>query len=504
MTSNNGSIHQFAIGAGPPVIEERLDLTLIDGYIKGQRMTPENSEGSVMFPLPPDKAMENYRRALGKTAALQDRPDEATSRQINELISPIREALLRAVPEPMRRRMATEGAGQTRNLITIELTLLDSGLEKYPWELIADPSSLCGGATDIIVWRSIQFPFDPPVRKRWTNNLLITGTAAMLRVTPFIHDELAWIKNELNDYHDIQVFCHPGVTPNIRRLLKEHHPVVFHLVAHATSSSIQFQARPGPTLKELQIDPRFVATDLGRSGVWMAVFNCCDSATSPSYDRRPPAYEIAERSGAATIGMAGLIQPYIGGLFATTFYRCLARGFSAVQAYHEAICCIRDHDTYSTMWSIPVMYATTTNVIPFPIDDQARRRLDFEQMRLQVKALDRELQTLVRGNYHRPGEWAKQTAVPLQRTACIGSCLTAATVIRTAATPDERRRRYYITDARHEFRSALHATATSLSRLSALSVGAAERRKALRELSIHRARHKRIFETLDELFNEMC
>ena len=90
-----------------------------------------------------------------------------------------------------------------------------------------------------------------------------------------------------------------------------------------------------------------------------------------------PAGEIAALSGAATIGMAGQLNPAMGRLFAFTFYRSLAQGFSALHAYHEAVRGIRDHGTYSAMWSIPVMCASSPNVIPFPVSPEARARLGF-------------------------------------------------------------------------------------------------------------------------------
>ena len=170
-------------------------------------------------------------------------------------------------------------------------------------------------------------------------------------------------------------------------------------MAHATSESFRFQAQCGPTYRELNIHPKLVAAELGRFGVGLAVFDCCDSASAPFDGSRPPVYDIAERTGAATIGMAGLVHPYMGGLFSAIFYRNLANGFSVLQAYHEAVCGVREHGIDSAMWSIPVIYSGTTNVIPFPVGDEAQARLGFEQIRLHVKELDNELSSWQREGF---------------------------------------------------------------------------------------------------------
>ena len=326
--------------------------------------------------------------------------------------------------------------------------------------------------------------------------------AVMGWVGPFAHDELAWIKGELSGHHHLEVFGYPNISSSFKELLEKHRPAAFHLTAHAASESPQFQTEPRLIFKELNINHKFLARELRRNGVWIAVFNCCDSATPPPDGRRPPAYEIAEVSGAVTIGMAGLIQPYMGGLFATTFYRCLARGFSAVQAYHEAVCSIRDHDIYSTMWSVPVMYASTSNVIPFPADDEARARLGIEQIRLHVKTLDLELQNLAEENSRSSGEWADQAATPILRTECIRSYLTAVAAARPAAAGDGRRRLRHLDKARDDLRSAMCATATALARLGDPDVGGPERQAVLRELPCDITLHQDIHETLDDLLGK--
>ena len=148
------------------------------------------------------------------------------------------------------------------------------------------------------------------------------------------------------------------------------------------------------------------------------------------------------------------------------------------------------------------MYASTSNVIPFPADDEARARLGIEQIRLHVKTLDLELQNLAEENSRSSGEWADQAATPILRTECIRSYLTAVAAARPAAAGDGRRRLRHLDKARDDLRSAMCATATALARLGDPDVGGPERQAVLRELPRHRTRHQDILETLDDLLGK--
>ena len=238
MISNPSPAESSVTGAGPPLLEERLDLNLTEAGIHSLRKTPGGPSEIVELAVPPEKAMDDYLLALSKTARLRDPPDDATARRIHELVVPMQQALLAAVPQAARDRIATEGSGQTRKLVAIELSLLSPQLEKYPWELLSEPAALWGDATSVIVWRRVQPRRDAPKRERWSSNLLLAGTATMLRATPYVRDELVWIKDELKGYRELHVFDYPDIQPNFQPLLYNHRPVAFHLVAHSTSKYI--------------------------------------------------------------------------------------------------------------------------------------------------------------------------------------------------------------------------------------------------------------------------
>jgi hypothetical protein len=137
-----------------------------------------------------------------------------------------------------------------------------------------------------------------------------------------------------------------------------------------------------------------------------------------------------------------------------------------------------------------------SNVIPFP-GCNGPARVGFEQIRLHVEALDRELQTLALGYPWSPGEWARQTAIPIVRTECIRSYLTAAGAVPPTAMMGRYRWRC-LTRARNDLLSALSATRISLTRMGEPGLGPAGRQEVLDKLPRHRDQQRRILRKLEK------
>jgi hypothetical protein len=140
-------------------------------------------------------------------------------------------------------------------------------------------------------------------------------------------------------------------------------------------------------------------------------------------------------------------------------------------------------------------------VIPVPAGREARTDFGLQRVRLHARALDRELERLARGNYRSAGQWASRAAIPIVRTVCITRYLAVAADC-PAVTAEERRRRWCLDQAREELRSALSATARSLTRLGDPAIGMAERREVLAELPAYLTQQRRILGTLNELFDQ--
>ena len=482
--------------SGPPQVRERLELALVDGEIHSLRHTPGRSQ--LVKLAVPDAELERYRLALARTARREDPPDDQFRQRIGELTRPLQAALQGAIPSEARERMASRDQGSVRGLVSIELTLNSAALEKYPWELIADPETLCGDAADVTVWRRVPPPREPPLR-HWTTRILLTGSAAMRRTPPFVREELKWIAGELAPLNLDPVQL-ADIQPDLGRLLTEHRPGAFHLVAHGTSAGITFQAQPGPTPDELHIAPAFLGRALEESAVWVASFNCCDSATPATSQIRPVAHQIAERSGAVTIGMAGLIRPYPGARFAQTFYHWLGRGRSVLEAYHLGVRAVRADPVYSTMWSIPVMYANEAEVIPFPVSDEARIRLGLGQIRDHLIALGAEFEDLKSWSSGSPGQWSNRAARSKVRLDCIESYVSEVAAA-CARRPGQHGRRQ-IEEAYRELGSFIDGTASWLECLTKPVLGPAQLKAALGKVPRHRLQQQFLLDTVEELLED--
>lgn len=143
---------------------------------------------------------------------------------------------------------------------------------------------------------------------------------------------------------------------------------------------------------------------------------------------------------------------------------------------------------------------STSNVLQFPVDEAARGRLAFEQTRLHVEALERELQTLAEEWHRTSGEWARHAASPLVRTECISHYVAVA--IKSATPADVSGQASRAHKVQEEFRTALFAIAASLSRLGDPTAGQPERRDLLRELPLLARGQTQIFAALREVFEE--
>ena len=488
------------MGAFRELIDERLSLNESGDRIVSTRLTPDQPPAREEFPRPSRSEMDGYRDAIVATLS----PALADEVKDHDPAEPLRTALAKAVPTAVRERIAaaTTGGGADR-LVAIEITLASTALEGYPWELIGEPGALSPAARHVVVWRSVMSPPGSLMPKRWRQSILLTGSAPMLRTSAYVADELSMIESELPEDDTIKKTGDPHlVINNLSELLKEHRPAVFHFAAHGTKEGFQLQAEPGPTLEELNVDPETIGAELGRSDVCVAVFNCCDSATPRSPGDRTAAHKIADLSDAAVVGMAGKIQPYVAAVFGSAFHASLTHGASVLEAYYQGVRQIRSQDAFTRMWSFPVLYSRTSNVIPFPATDEARARLGFEQIGRHLSKLSCELADIANTKCRSAREWAEQTATPSARIDCITSYLPALTGARPAASTDAASygRRMKRTCA--ELSASLSASTAALSRLSDPRGEEAQRTLALGNLSVHRIEQQRILMNLDWLFEE--
>jgi hypothetical protein len=489
-----------AASSGVPIIKENLKIAIRDGRIYSARLTPNEQPDTNNCLFPEDDQLLDYTTALAITHGLTARPDAEKRQRIRDLRRPLCVSLLKAVPKAVRERIAE--AARTRQLVAIEISLIDEALEKYPWELIGEPGVICRSARRVAVWRKPVSQGERPQPKRWQNSILLTGSASMRHASPYIEQELAAIELELRSAA-IEVHSNSQLVPNaLEPLLEGERPRAFHLAAHGTSESLQLQGRPGPTLEELDIDPKFVGAALGDSDVVVGVFSCCNSAAVPYGGGLPGAYHIAKLAEASVVGMSSIIHPYVAIIFAQGFYACLAAGGSALQAYHQGITRIRNHKIYSSMWSVPVMYSRDADVIPFPVGDEARARLSYQHIQSELEVLDGELAELAQMNFRDPAEWFEHTSTPAIRMECISSFLPGLAAISCRNVIDAAQDEEEVRRAQEDLQHALDCALAALDMLGAHECGAAQRKSAFGELYLFRRRHPRILRRLGQEFED--
>lgn len=483
---------------GQLLIEERLEIAALGGEIEALRTTPGQRREVVRFARPGADLLDNYKAAQGIVINRQRDPTPADQQTIDDLIKPLTDHLLQVVPSGMRER-ARRFAPTSR--LAIELKLIDPSLEEYPWELVGESGLIHPDLATVVIWRRVAGPLEVRRPTRWTNTLLLTGSAAMRRVSPFIHEELEWISSSMEQFPDIHTVRLPNLAAGIRDALDQHRPVAFHLAGHGTEERIQFQAEPGATLHEIDVHPRFLADDLHEFGVIAVLLNCCNSAGMPSDAERPPAYQIADGSGAATIGMGSRLQPYLGALFSRAFYAHLCVGASVLEAFVVGRELIRNHPAFSSMWSIPIMYSTTSNVIPFPQSEDTRLRHRLGQVQLHLELLGRELDALLDVPALTPGVWAERTATPAAR---IDSILTNLEADRPSEpTIPSGRQLGREGRLRSELTSFLEGLSDTVFRLSDPSAKSRDRGDALQRLRIQRRQQQRVLTSVSRILERV-
>lgn len=480
----------------PPAerVLERLSVSAgSNGNVASVRMTENQSGASSSFRLPDNDLLERFDMARGKIGRTRPPvPPEVSARAAGHMQA-LAGALAEAVPAESRKRI--EGA---RGLAVIEMTI-DAVLEKYPWELIAGPGGL-GYVGNVVVCRRARTSFKP---KRWTSAILLAGSEAIMSGSAYARDELTLITEALEEVSLVTVHCEPHlVVGALRGLLDRHQPAVFHLAAHGTRNSLQIQNARGPTLEDLSISPEVLAAELESSQVKAAVLSCCDSAGPRSSGDRPAACQIAEQTGATVIGMAGKIHPYAAAVFGKTFHAMLASGKSAAEAYFQSVGAIRALEDYGLMWSMPVMYSSDADVIPFPSSTPERALLTFQQAEQQLNLLNGELARLAGMRDCTPEEWEKRAADPTIRLRGVAEYL--ATMPEAVPAADRARvlERQGLEMACEALSDWLQASARTLFQLG--SPDALERGKARADLRLRRLQLDRVLMNLRFAFDAIA
>jgi len=268
------------------------------------------------------------------------------------------------LPGEFGRRVQQEAERAAGGLLLIGISAEDDQLDYLPLELLGHPRE--NDETRIVVWRCRA----APARRKPVLRLLAVRSAPRDVSLPQNEDQVT----------AIGAYLAPGEGPRIETdvlgnstyeelavAVRDFVPGVIHLVTHGTRTAFQFDSPPSHDLVEYGAFARY----LGRiPSVTTVVSTACFSAQPPARgeDRAVCfASRVIELGVSAAVGMATKITPNAAQRFTEALYGELARARPITEAYAEAVLALRDmKEDDHLLWSVPVMYAKNSNVIPFP------------------------------------------------------------------------------------------------------------------------------------------
>jgi hypothetical protein len=308
-------------------------------------------------------------------------------------------SVLPEIRRELRRIIPRRAITLLRNVITqkpeistlsLEIMLNDPTiLESYPWEVLSDPGMLVDRRIAVVIWRSVP---RQKVPRRPSSAVLLVGSAPLDTTSTNAPEEIAHLARIIGSHAGIHPYARPSITfKNFVDLLLALHPSVIHIVAHGSIRGFQFQRDPEFSRDHDDIPPQELATYLATSSTAnLVLLNACDSA-NPWDDRIPMARQIATDSSTTAIGMSAEVPSVVGANFSESFFQALMSGYSTIEAFGGAVRAIRRSKKFTTLWSIPVMYAPpASNVIIFPTGPLGRVRLQCQELRRQLRQLENE------------------------------------------------------------------------------------------------------------------
>jgi hypothetical protein len=381
------------------LVAARLELSSRNGELQGAALTLGNSSAdfiSVPTRLPAgiqEKCLSWYRHLELKWEIRGDDGIKSWRRKNSELASEIKNVMRAALlPDEVAQLIKREMELNRNTLFLLGIYVDNDELDYMPVELLGQPD----GDTEaqMVVWRCRA----APVQRKPVLRLLVARSAPSDVSLPQNEDEVSAIRGYIAAREG------PGIKATIlgnstyeEFTLTTHdfNPGVIHLATHGTRTAFQFNSPPSHDPMEYSSFARYIGR---RSSVTTVVSTACFSA-QPSFPGESRgicfASEVIELGVSAAIGMATKITPNAAQKFTEALYTELANARSIVEAYAAAVLAVRDmREDDNLLWSVPVMYAKSSNVIPFPnrgyfelLDRLEGLLVGFEDLRSQLTRL---------------------------------------------------------------------------------------------------------------------
>ena len=248
--------------------------------------------------------------------------------------------------------------------LLIEVCTDHQRLDYLPLELLGQPD--WGAGTNVVVWRCRT----GQVQRRPVLRFLAARSAPVDVSLPQNEKEIAAIGACVSGRGGQQIG--PAVLSNCTYdefIIKtqEFRPGVVHLATHGTLDSFLFNSPPSNDPVKYDSLARY----FGRSpSVSTVVSTACFSARpSGRSDERGVCFssELIEQGMSAAVGMASKITPRAAQVFCERLYSLLGEAWPIVNAYAQAVLAVRNMREYDRLlWSVPIMCAKSSNIIPFP------------------------------------------------------------------------------------------------------------------------------------------
>ena len=325
-------------------------------------------------------------------------------RASSTVLPTVRRELQRIIPRSARASLQDAVMRRPEaTAIALEIKLNDPLiLERYPWELLAGYRVILDRKIAVIVWRSVAAP---TLLRRPSSSVLLVGSASLDTKSTNAAEELAHLTGLIKKHSGINPYPRPSVTfSGFLSLLVAIQPSVIHIVVHGDIRGFQFQEEPEFSRTHFDILPQELAGYLATSPTAiLTVLNACDSANSWDH-LTPMARQIATRSSTTTIGMSTEVPNSMGAEFSEGFFQALIAGRTTIEAFGWAVEVIRRAKKFTSLWSIPIMYAPPdADVILFPADPLSRIRLRSQELVRQLNQLESEAAGLIEDAAAAPG-----------------------------------------------------------------------------------------------------
>jgi hypothetical protein len=200
--------------------------------------------------------------------------------------------------------------------------------------------------------------------------------------------------------------------------------------------------------------------------------------------------------------MAAELPASVGIAFAEDFYRRLAVGATVIEAHSHAVRSIRATSGFTNLWSVPVLYSSSPNLVIFPASSHARARLSFDEVSSHLEKLGEEIGGVADRRDWTSGDWAEKTAASAVRITYVRGVLATLTKILDER-PDDLFYALRLGQGCDDLESYLEDISSCLSRLTRSSSPGDERTCTVNMVTDRLESIRQALQRINQLFVEM-